>query len=795
MSAPDRPDRVPGSTPPVHVRLMDRIGNIWFGVTMLVIIFVYSSIGSALPPVRQGILADWLGLEFLRFEKTEMQWFSWWPFQVMIALFCLALILVTVRKIRLNLINAGVWAIHTGIIILAVSSVIYFGRKIEGDMPVFQGRALILAPGMREPASMVVRPDASATVGEGGNAYHIHVDEIDPGFVIPDGEHQGERTQAIWLNVSAPSRGQTFMRRLLLGYPQHTRDRTFGAGGPMWADERNPGQVLADEGLQIQLDYDPVEYFYLADTTAIYARLSPDQEWTQFRVHGMPHYYEHLSRREGVWAAPSESLPSLRPLDLPAIKPPDAPHLEGIQCRITDFLPYAQWQTRWVAGGGMLNPLIRLSVETAQGRESGDLLAADSTQRPWRPAGGPAFEFRWASSPAQRATLTEVPKPQVVVRVASKNVEQAVDLADLQGTEPVAIEGTDYRIALREVVPEGILKTTGSPGLILIRVTKGDTSFDRMVVAGHTDGGWDLDESMRPLFKAADPDLRLEYQGTVGDRVLLVAGPAEGAVDVILTRLGEVLRRETATVGQAVRLNDDLEVRIDSLIRDARQEQRPTIVPVVQRQSRQQVGRNRAFVRVEVQDGHGAQTAWLPYHDYAFRDAQRAVPRRFLHQPTRVTLTDGRVLELLYSRWREPLPAPVALDRFILKTYPGGDQPSDYISWLRFWEDGQWSPICVVRSNQPARHGDYWYFQSYWDPAAQSHTGLGVGNREAVHGMLGGVCLSIAGMIYAFYVKPGLIRRRKERFAIQARQRRQVDEPAEPEGPTISDEKPEVELV
>jgi len=63
------------------LRIARRLGSIWVGVSLLVLIFIYSSVGSALPPVRQGILADWLGLEFLRFEKTEMQWFAWWPFQ------------------------------------------------------------------------------------------------------------------------------------------------------------------------------------------------------------------------------------------------------------------------------------------------------------------------------------------------------------------------------------------------------------------------------------------------------------------------------------------------------------------------------------------------------------------------------------------------------------------------------------------------------------------------------------------------------------------------------------------
>jgi hypothetical protein len=107
----------------------------------------------------------------------------------------------------------------------------------------------------------------------------------------------------------------------------------------------------------------------------------------------------------------------------------------------------------------------------------------------------------------------------------------------------------------------------------------------------------------------------------------------------------------------------------------------------------------------------------------------------------------------------------------VLQTYPGGDRPSDFISLVRFHEEGKWSDIMEVKSNHPAQHGDLWYFQAMWDPGVEAHTVLGVGNREGVYGMLLGVMISIGGMIYAFYVKPGIIRRRKEAALAAAAQR------------------------
>ena len=50
-------------------------------------------------------------------------------------LLCTTLTVVTVRRIPLRLVNAGVWMIHTGIIVLCIGSYYYFGTKVEGDAP------------------------------------------------------------------------------------------------------------------------------------------------------------------------------------------------------------------------------------------------------------------------------------------------------------------------------------------------------------------------------------------------------------------------------------------------------------------------------------------------------------------------------------------------------------------------------------------------------------------------------------------------------------------------------------
>ena len=56
--------------------------------------------------------------------------------------------MTTIRRIPFNALKLGVWMIHSGMIILAVGSVIYFGTKVEGDTPVFRRAVVITGPGV-----------------------------------------------------------------------------------------------------------------------------------------------------------------------------------------------------------------------------------------------------------------------------------------------------------------------------------------------------------------------------------------------------------------------------------------------------------------------------------------------------------------------------------------------------------------------------------------------------------------------------------------------------------------------
>lgn len=73
------------------------------------------------------------------FEMTELEFYSWWPMRVALLLFVANMIVATVRRIEFTFKNIGVLTVHTGIITIALGSVYYQKLKKEGDTLVVAG--------------------------------------------------------------------------------------------------------------------------------------------------------------------------------------------------------------------------------------------------------------------------------------------------------------------------------------------------------------------------------------------------------------------------------------------------------------------------------------------------------------------------------------------------------------------------------------------------------------------------------------------------------------------------------
>lgn len=68
------------------------------------------------------------------FEMTELQFYAWWPMQVLLGLFVLNMVWATIRRIEFKFVNTGVLTVHTGIVVVAMGAMLYGYFKVEGDM-------------------------------------------------------------------------------------------------------------------------------------------------------------------------------------------------------------------------------------------------------------------------------------------------------------------------------------------------------------------------------------------------------------------------------------------------------------------------------------------------------------------------------------------------------------------------------------------------------------------------------------------------------------------------------------
>ncbi len=734
--------------------------NVWFGVGVLVALFIYSSLGSALPPLRQHPLLD----------MTEMEWFHWWPFDVLIALICVTLTTVTLKQIPLRWVNAGVWTIHLGIIVLCAGSVFYFSTKLEGDAPIYRRRALITVPGATEPSTLVIRPNSRTTVTSGAQRYQFSITRIIPDWTLVSGDDKGKTTTVVWVNCQTPT--EQFTRQLLVGYPQYTED--ILADGTR-AKKRPSGDPLVDHALDLKLDYMPQTEFFLMDSSAIFTRLDGDERWIERSLDELPRYHDHVASHDELSEQGDRSMP-LRSLDI--VVPPaeeSGDPLADYEIRVKAYLRYAFPATTWRGGGGDLNPAAGITLSAGpDARLDYELLALDpdlSTSQNGQIA------FRWIESPETLHGMLDTTQGRLAFHFPGADDDIVIPIDDIpaQGAEapftPIADTGMAFRV--RSIMQDLLVQSGAMAGKTMSVATLEIKMPDRTItrfVSNVPGASRDVGEDgqMMPTDSAIDA----VYQpGGVQTRVTLVSGPPGVGTWILFKEHDGSVTKTAIAPGASIDATDEVQLTLRYLIPDAVKVVKPRVIPLEKRD--RNARRTFSMIRVEISKGDWTHTMWLEHNDYALPNAQYAVPRRITFNPSRLSLPDGRTVELLYSRDRRPLPAPIALESFALTTHTGGYTGAtitvrDFISQLRFKTASGWSDSVQMSSNRPASNGGYWFFQSTWDPPAQGYagmnfTGVGVGNRNGVHIQLAGTCIAVVGMLFAFYVKPTIRRRMQDR--------------------------------
>lgn len=810
IDSPQRPSsRQPGRGPLRAV--LDLFSSVWLGVWLLVALFVYMSVGSALYVVRQMRV----------FEMSEFEWFNWWPFTLLVALLCVNLVVATVRRIRFNALNLGVWMIHAGIITLSLGSVYYFATKVEGDTPVFRRVVRIESPS-HEPVTLPALPGASVEVRDRqGERVRYSVAETDPRWPLLSGDDKGKQVYSVSVLVQkgeeaintppfmaaqsamqsdapldkAGAARRPFVRQLFAGYPQYTEDVIPGKGRAKNA----VGSTILDDGLSMSLEHAPQEWFHLVHTWALYTRPvdekgTPLAAWTQRPLpsagagtnNRMPRYNDYLVDRDEVWLQPGDESARVDPLRVRAASPGPGDPLADVGLTVTGYLRYAPNESRRVAGDHATDPLAPFATVRLYGRGMTATYALEAFDPEKSSVQNGNLVFRWLAPGEDASSIGRGRPATIVVEIpasddaATLTLDGAVPVGADAPFRPIADSGWSVRVkGLIDELPiaEGLavsfadVEFTTPEGERIERWIADDPSVTNDILRNP-------DDPTNEVRAAPDPRVNTLYAPPLFPPAITLVGSHddEDGLAAVLGVFGGDPTVVPLKVGASVKITDDVTLDLLDFAAHSRLETRPRVIPDEQRDRDIGVALAQARVQIDAPGLKQPLALWIPFTQNLLPSPAYTYGGRFPYSPAIIDLPDGRRMEMVFSRERRRLPAPVVLDDFILHEHTGGftgDTASirDWESVLRFVKpDGALGAPVDVRTNDPGQFAGFRFFQAMWDPpagpqsgaasAGLNFTGLGIGNRNGVGVMLLGGTLSVVGSIYAFYVKPVLKRRR-----------------------------------
>ncbi len=712
-------------------------------------------------------------------EMTETQFYAWWPMRWALVLFVVNMVTATVRRIEFNFKNLGVLSVHSGIVLIAVGSVFYQAFKQEGD-------TLIHAPAMGQRV---------------GPAQGLFYDR--EAVVLHAGQHTGPTGQV------------RFEQRPLADLPRYNnynlRAGMEGVAGELFSERGNHrGHARGGETFR------PGERLAMSDSGRVLDQTVPGAPPGQkvlyvdpdirFRVVG----YAPYARMQTDWArsGPTRDPAADNPMrvvelfafgvEIPGVElPPDG--------KLFEFPFFLNDPAQRIRTHDVVAMEFTRGMDAQRWSDLSQRVAAPSSHALVVEVPGAGFHAVLPARAGTEFTLGETGwtvgvqeiAPEPPFPIITPGYEGATSsVAILRLTPPASPDGVRPEPIERWVFhrfPElnQDLSTTVDP--VLGRPMRGKPD-ERVRVAY-----LDMSRLQVHLDERNDGRVRAIVRQPGGE-VRVIDGVEEWVRDIVPNDAGA-----------------RLDLRLGERWAHARKIERPVPVPVAERDIALMGSHAEAFVAVEVSaDGLGGREAWsevvwLPFTRYM--GIQQDTIRR-------VVLPDGRDLQIAFGRLRRPFPDfTVSMVDFKMVSYDHRGAPRDYQSTVRVaprpdaTQSGRgftayehliklneplrapfhWDPGANILSNIARRLGaglnphQFKLSQASWDRAGWqetqrltdlglapgprvSFTILGVGNNPGIHVIAFGGVLMGVGIPWAFYLKPWMVRREKERLARAVRE-------------------------
>jgi hypothetical protein len=686
------------------------------------------------------------------FEMTEMQFYAWWPMKLALILFVINMVITTLRRIEFTFKNLGVLSVHTGIVVIALGSIFYQRFKLEGDVllpAASEGTRTGLAQRSFFSREEVVLFVATKTGIMGQPMFEQRLLKRLP------------RYNDYNLNATLPESvsGKDSDSLATLLDPSHTHDHH--TGHDLLINVPHPADSSFDPDLKIDI----VGYANYATMETDRFRADPDGVENPEPVRIVDMYAQ----------IPGASIPQ----DRPVFRFPFVPTLPSERLFENQFIAIEHTKgmsdARW--------DILRTEIPNQSNTE---VLNAIVVEIP-----GLGYERVSSITPGQRLTLGDTGWSIMIDQIAP--------------TPPFPIITPGYEGATSSVA----IMTIDPPG-------DDRSPFSRWVFHRFPELDQDLTpgEGGRPVRSAPDPSIRVSYldcsrlqvyldERADGSMRAIVRQPASASVQVIddvpQTGLDDVVPNEDGA---------RIDLRFAEHWEHSARAERPIPVPPLERDKSLIGSHNEAFVavRASLEGTDWSETVWIPFAQYMGIDEQH----------TTITLPDGSPLMIGFGRAQRPFPGfSVALVDFEMIAYDHRGAPRDYQSLVRVEPaPSQFYPNPthvetfehIVKLNAPLRAPFHWdpdrswvsnmskrllagmnpnqfkLSQSGWDRAGWNQsqelvdqgvldeprvnfTILGVGNNPGIHIIALGSILISVGIPWAFYLKPWMVRRERDKLA------------------------------
>lgn len=543
------------------------------------------------------------------------------------------------------------------------------------------------------------------------------------------------------------------------------------------------GQTYIQRGQTVSGFYDSAE-------RALFVRLNGQPIYTDLSLPSLPRF--------NTYAAGADPQPLRRDLanlplvglfrgegDQPVAKKVSA--VAGLKDDLTvdvvGYHPYADLQIDYVEDPASDTIGVRLSVPDPHGGQTSRnwLVSADPQSRAID-LGGVTVEHRHLPT-GPPASLIEAASQLHRIDVKAGDYTQSLFV---QVGQKYDLGATGYSVTVENFNPAFPMSGTGELVKILTLLVKNTdpkapaTEFRRMVIDGNplqTDFKLNesgagpmgkrqkapLDEKLQLLYAFNDPNRLVPTDG--GERHLLITADQPGITHLQIGVDGSAKEQPLSPTGEFNVGPAEVKMKLSAVRMDhLRRREAVVDVPPVKRVRDLGATGVMQIATLRVKSGDWSQIVNVPYVPFALEPNADWRTVRSIDLPGTMSK-----LQIALGNTRLELPAKLTLQNFELVNYPGGTINDnlfrDFKSTLKVVsrETGE-EEVGVAKMNSPIYFdgGNWLLFQSGYNKQEMS-TFIGVGNRPGVGVMTAGCILMAVGLLYAFYVKPVIIRRRKEK--------------------------------